>query len=43
MTAPGNLVHRGGRGPDAGLRLGERATILLRIDWLSALIGALLW
>ncbi len=24
-------------------RLGIRATILLRIDWLSCLIGALLW
>jgi hypothetical protein len=23
--------------------LGVRATILLRIDWLSGLIGALLW
>ena len=23
--------------------LGERAIILLRIDWLSGLIGALLW
>ena len=28
--------------PDDPL-LGVRATILLRIDWLSGLIGALLW
>ena len=30
------------RFPDDPL-LGVRATILLRIDWLSGLIGALLW
>ena len=40
------LAHIGkqtGISSDFFKQLAERATILLRIDWLSGLIGALLW